>query len=357
MIRAHLTKRVPGGRDAAGLSIDVELESASGVTALFGPAGAGKTLILDLIAGFARPDAGRILLHDEILFDAAAQVNFPSRRRNCSYLFRNCALFPHMTVRENLVFAAERLPRLERHRRVNEMLDRFDLATAAALHSHQLTPAQTQRAVMARAVIGGPRLLLLDQPSSGLDAMLRRELYDLVRRVRSNFKIPMLLATTDLEECLELADEMFVLGGGRILQSGAPRKILDQPASVDVARLLGIPNLFEAEVIALDPGRNTSRLRFQDSELQGCYFPGRLLGDRVWLCVRADELRVLLRNGSKPGPNQVPAQLLRSTEGLHTLRLEFSGGIAAEVPRETLSGRSDHQEFLIEFPAASLRVL
>jgi ABC-type Fe3+/spermidine/putrescine transport system ATPase subunit len=335
----------------------VDLQTGANVAALFGTSGAGKTRVLDMIAGFSRPDAGRILLDDEILFDAGAGVNLPPRRRNGSYLSRDGALFPHMTLRENLVFAVERRPRLERHRSVNEMLERFQLTPVSAMRPHQVSRAQQQRGALARAIIGGPRLLLLDDPWRGLDASLRREMHALTREIRGEFKIPIVLATGDLDECFELADEMHILREGRIVQSGAPESVLDQPASVEVARLLGRTNLFPAEIVALDPGRNTSRILFQDHELQGAYFPGRLLGDRVWLCVRGEDLRVSPHNGSKPGVNQVPARLLRVSDRPQSLCLEFSGGISTEVPREALAGYTGQKDWLIEFPAEALRVL
>src|SRR5689334_7397872 len=123
MIRARIRKTFPAHPDSAEFSLDIEFQAAAGVTVLFGPSGAGKTLTLDSIAGFVRPDEGRILLEDEILYGGATGVHRPPQQRNCGYVFQNYALFPHMTLRENLAFAAERKPRLERHRRVNEMIE------------------------------------------------------------------------------------------------------------------------------------------------------------------------------------------------------------------------------------------
>src|SRR5579862_5979541 len=120
MIRARLRKTYPPRPDSAGFALDLEFSAAAGVTVLFGPSGSGKTLTLDSIAGFVRPDEGRILLDDEILFDGSADVHVASRARHCGYVFQNYALFPHMTLRQNLAFAAERIPRLERHRKINE---------------------------------------------------------------------------------------------------------------------------------------------------------------------------------------------------------------------------------------------
>src|SRR5271154_4911475 len=119
MIQARLRKTFPARPDSAGFSVDVEFQASAGVTVLFGPSGSGKTLVLDSIAGFVRPDEGRILLDDHILFDGATGVHLPPQARDCGYVFQKGALFPHMTLRENLDFAVERLPRLERHRRVN----------------------------------------------------------------------------------------------------------------------------------------------------------------------------------------------------------------------------------------------
>ena len=131
----------------------------------------------------------------------------------------------------------------------------------------------------------------------------------------------------------------------------------EQPASAEVARLLGISNLFEAEIAGLDPGRNTSRLRLNDYELVGTYFPGRMLGDRVWICARAEELSAAVHNGSKPGINQIPAKLLRVSEKPQSVRLEFSGEISVEMSRQEFERQKDNKEWLVEFPPAALRAL
>jgi len=151
MIRARLRKTFLARPDSASFSLELEFQATAGVTVLFGPSGSGKTLTLDLIAGFVRPDDGRILLDDEILFDGSAGVNLPPQARNCGYVFQNYALFPHMTLRQNLEFAAERRPRLERHRRVNEMLERFRLVDAPALLHRARTDRRTQTAAVRRA--------------------------------------------------------------------------------------------------------------------------------------------------------------------------------------------------------------
>ncbi len=361
MINARIRKRFPAGPDSAEFSLEVEFRAASGITVLFGPSGSGKTMTLEAIAGFVKPDEGRILLDDDILFDGASGVNLPPQVRRCGYVFQNYALFPHMTLRQNLEFAAvcaskQRRPRLERHRKVNEMLEQFHLAEVAGRRPHEVSGGQKQRCSIARAMIGAPKALLLDEPARGLDAPLRTELYDVLRQLRSEFRSPILLVTHDLEECFALGDEMLVLHEGRMVQRGAPRAVFDRPANVEVARLLGTFNLLPVEVLALDPVQRTSRLRFQDRDLIGPYFPGRLKGDRVILCVRPEELAATPWDG-KPGPNQVPTELVRYTERPHAVRLEFTGEIFAEVTRAEFDKHKHNREWVIEFPAQHLRIL
>src|SRR5580700_2517889 len=356
MIQVKLRKTFPARSDSAGFALDLEFRAAAGITVLFGPSGSGKTLTLDSIAGFVRPDEGRILLEDDILFDGATGVHLPPQARNCGYVFQNYALFPHMTLRENLVFAAERRPRLERHRRVNEMIERFRLGDAAGRRPHELSGGQKQRCSIARALIGAPKLLLLDEPAQGLDAPLRAEFYDVLRQVRSDFKTPVLLVSHDLDECFELGEEMLIMRDGKIVQSGAPADILEVPANLEVARLLGRFNLLPGEIRALDPGRNTSKVQMGDVELDGPYFPGRFKGDRVTLCVRPEQLIVSARLG-RPGPNQVAASLSRVVEKPQGMRLEFEGGIIADMGRAEFERLRDNKDWLIEFPASALRVL
>src|SRR5450759_2258917 len=230
MLDARIRKTFRSGADSRGFTLDLELKASAGITVLFGPSGSGKTLTLDCIAGFVRPDEGRILLDDRILFDGASRVHLPPQARRTGYVFQNYALFPHMSLRRNLEFAVERLPRLERHRKVAEMLEQFRIGEVAGRRPHELSGGQKQRCSIARALIGGPRLLLLDEPARGLDAPLRNELYAVLHEVRRDFRIPILLVTHNLDECFELGEEMLVLRDGALVQSGSPRKVLDQPA-------------------------------------------------------------------------------------------------------------------------------
>jgi molybdate transport system ATP-binding protein len=334
-------------KKADGVSLDIDFAIAAGVTAFYGPACAGKTLLLKMIAGLVMPDSGRILLEDAILYDREAGVSVPPRRRGIGYVSPRDALFPHMTLERNLAFAAHAWPRLERHRRVSEMLEKVELTAAAALRPAAASPQQRLRCAVGRALIAEPRLLLLDH--AGLDEAL-------LTRVRTEFKSRIVLATGDLDLCSAAADQLILLEAGRIVQSGNPRAVLDGPDSVEAARLLGIPNIFEGSIAALDPGRGSSRLEFSGFTLSGPYIPGHFRGDRISIAVRPEALRVHAGQITA-ADNFVTARLVSASERTRYVRLEFDRGIFADVRHDEYARQKENQDWQVEFPAESLRIL
>ncbi len=358
MIETRIRKTRLSGTGTQARALDVEFRSTGGVTVLYGASGAGKTVVLDAIAGLLQPDEGRILVDDQILYDREAKIALPPALRRCGYVFPDHALFPHMTLRQNLLFAAScgRLARLERHRRVNEALERFRLAEAAGRMPAAVSESEKLRCAVARAVIGQPRLLLVDEPVCGAGTPLRSELHELLLEVRAESGIQVLLATRDMDECFTLGEELLVMHAGRVMQSGPPRQVFEQPAHADVARLLGCFNLLPVSIEGLDPAKKTSRLKLGEAVLTGPYFPSRLLGDRVTLCVRHEELRAVPAAG-KPGPNQVAASVVRVADRPGSVRLHFTGGIIVELPRADYEDKKHVRDWVVEFPQESLRVL
>jgi molybdate transport system ATP-binding protein len=334
-IDARLIKRFPAGPESETFELNIHLRAGLGVTVLLGPSGSGKTLTLNCLAGFARPDEGRILVNDDLYFDAAAGVHLAPRHRRCGYIFQDHALFPHMSVRDNLRFAAsaaspDKSGRLNRHRRINELLEAFELSELAARKPGQLSGGQKQRAALARVLVGEPRILLLDEPTRGLDARLRQAFYDVLRKTRERLRVPLVLVTHDLEECFELADSVFLLDRGQFVQSGPRELVFERPASTDVARSLGVYSIIPAEIAALDPTRNTSRLRVLNDEIDGPYLPGHLIGDHGFLCIRQSEIRVLAPN-APAARNRLMLRVMSSTPSSHGIRLTFENDVFAVV--------------------------
>jgi ABC-type sulfate/molybdate transport systems ATPase subunit len=271
-------------------------------------------------------------------------------------VFQNYALFPHMTLRDNLLFAAGRANRRERHRRANEMLERFRLTDVAGRRPHEVSGGQKQRCSIARSLIGSPRVLLLDEPSRGLDAPLRIELYTIIRELRAEFGTPVLLVTHSLRECFELADDMIVLRKGAIEQSGPPADVCDQPRTLDLAKLLGIYNILPIEIRALDPSRNSSVLRYGSWDIQGEYLPGHLKGDRLNLLVAPQQLRARPKWG-EPKRNEIPATLVRGIDTPYFVRMEFEGGLQVEARPGEFDVDPHNREYWVEFPVKGLRTV
>ncbi|MGI8959934.1 MAG: ABC transporter ATP-binding protein [Bryobacteraceae bacterium] len=357
-VDARLIKRFAAGPESEAFELNLHLRAGVGTTVLLGPSGAGKTLILNCLAGFAQPDEGRILVNDELYFDAATGVHLPPRRRRCGYIFQDHALFPHMSVRDNLRFAAsaaapDRSGRLNRHRRINELLEAFELSELAARKPGQLSGGQKQRAALARVLVGEPRILLLDEPTRGLDARLRRAFYDVLRKTRERLQLPLVLVTHDLEECFELADSVCLLDRGRSLQCGSRELVFLRPASTDVARSLGLYNVLPAEIAALDPTRNTSRLRVLNSEIEGAYLPGHLIGDRGFLCIRESEINVLPPS-AQAVRNQLMLRVLSSTPSSQGIRLRFENDVFAAVSETEYARLRGRDCLRIEIPSTAV---
>lgn len=354
MIEARLCRKFLPKSDSAGFTLDLEFEAGPGITVLFGPSGSGKTLTLDCIAGFERPDSGRILLDDAIVFDSGARVNLRPQLRRCGYVFQNYALFPHLTLRENLLFATAGSRRIDQTRRVTDLMAQFRLTEVAGRKPHELSGGQKQRCSIARALAGNPRVLLLDEPARGLDAPLRAELYSILHELRETAGTPMLLVTHNLDECFELGDNMLVVHEGKIVQQGQPANVCSRPDSADLARLLGTFNILPVEIRALDPSRNSSILRWGEVDLLSEYHPGYLNGDRVQLLVNVRQLTAMPRLGT-PGPNQIPLELIRAVDMAGSVRLEFEGGICVESPGGPVD--RNNGDWLIQFPSRGLRVI
>jgi sulfate transport system ATP-binding protein len=223
---------------------------AGELMALLGPSGSGKTTLLRIIAGLESPDAGSILLHGE---EAARHS---AARRGIGFVFQHYALFRHMTIFENVAFGmrvqtkSRRPSRVEIRERVRELLHLVQLDSFADMYPEQLSGGQRQRVALARALAVRPKVLLLDEPFSALDAKVRKELRDWLRRIHDELHVTTVLVTHDQEEALEVADRVAILNHGKLEQIGTPDSIYNHPASPFVYNFLGNVNLFHGRLLA-----------------------------------------------------------------------------------------------------------
>jgi len=207
----------------AGSVFELNLRFASDAPrlVLFGPSGAGKTQAVKMMAGIARPDRGHVRIAGRTLFDSAGGVDLSPQRRRVAYVFQDYALFPHLTVRQNIAFARRggwlNPPRRVADEAVDRWIDAFHLQPVASHHPHQLSGGQRQRTALARALVNEPTALLLDEPFAALDRALRERLRDELRELQATLSIPLLLITHDEDDARALADEVVHLRAGRVV--------------------------------------------------------------------------------------------------------------------------------------------
>ncbi len=215
-----------------GFELRAAFTADEGITALFGPSGAGKTLTLRCIAGLMRPRAGRIVVSDRTLFDSKTETDLPTRERRVGYLFQQYALFPHLSVSQNVGFGLHDRPRALRADRIEALLSLVGLEGFSDRRPSELSGGQQQRVALARALAPEPDLLLLDEPFAAVDIRTRRRLRAELLRIQETTSIPMVLVTHDLGEVLQISHSLVVLDRGRVLQAGPTRELLDDPGAI-----------------------------------------------------------------------------------------------------------------------------
>jgi len=235
-------KRLHSADGEIELNADVALAEGEFVT-LFGPSGAGKTTLLRMLAGLARPDRGRIAVGGEVWFDSKRRIDLPPQRREIGLVFQDYALFPNMTVRQNLAFA---LAAKQQVGRVDELIDMMQLGALQQRLPASLSGGQKQRVALARALVRRPKLLLLDEPFSALDAATRIRLQDEILRLHRSFGLTTLIVSHDLGEVYKLSDRVLLIERGKISRNG-------RPAAVFSDRHVSGKFQFIGEVLAIEP--------------------------------------------------------------------------------------------------------
>ena len=242
-------------------SLDVDFEVPRGFTILFGASGAGKTTLLDCLAGLTTPDSGRISLANRVLFDSALRVDVTTEQRHVGYVFQSLALFPHMTVEQNVTYGLANLGRDERSRRTTSLLEAFRIAALARRKARDISGGESQRVALARTLVTDPEFLLLDEPLAALDAPTKARIVDDLREWNAVHNIPILYVTHSREEVFALGEGVVVLDSGGIVGQGTPHEVLSAPHMETVAQLAGFENIFDAVIEAVRPERGTMTCR------------------------------------------------------------------------------------------------
>ena len=306
--------------ESAPFLLDVSLQVPPGISILFGPSGAGKSTLLDCIAGLVRPDAGRIAAGEEILFDSQADVNRPPQKRRIAYVFQTLALFPHLSAEENVSYGLDGLPHEQRAARVQEILEAFRVEKLRTRKPPEISGGERQRIALARSLVTQPRVLLLDEPLTGLDAELKAAIVDDLRAWNAARRIPILYVTHTREEVDALGERVIAMDHGRVISTGTPVEVLEAPRHKRLAQAAGFENLLGGTVVDLREADGVMRVRLSESRCE--------IEVPLGYAAAGDRVRVAIRAGD----------ILLATSQPHDLsaRNVIEGKIVAMQPRGTL---------------------
>jgi len=293
-----LTKAFDGKPAVAGVDLVVR---EGEILVLLGPSGCGKTTTMRAIVGLEQPDSGRISIAGRVVYDSVTGANVPANRRGVAMVFQSYAIWPHMTVRQNVAFplTIQKVPKREARQRVDEMLELLGLTDLAARPASLLSGGQMQRVALARSLTMQPKVLVLDEPLSNLDAQLRERLRLELRELHQSLHTTSVYVTHDQHEALALADRIGVMQAGQIIQLTDPVTLYRHPARTFVAEFLGGTNFFPGTVVSLNPD-GTCRVRLDDEDGHSLADPeaatvlvnagqsARLVGDRVTVSIRPE---------------------------------------------------------------------
>jgi molybdate transport system ATP-binding protein len=340
--------------------LSVDLDLPPGLNVLFGPSGSGKTQTLRAIAGLLSPDDGRISIGTSVVFDSTSGVNVPARDRPTGYVPQQLALFPHMTVIENITFGMSR--GAQKNELVGELLGLVGLSGFQNRRPSTLSGGQQQRVALVRAIVRGDRLLLLDEPFSALDERLRESLRNQLLQLRERTGITTLFVTHDLREAHLLADTMAVIDQGRILQQALRDVVFRTPRSLRVAELTGVENLLPATVISVE--HESVVVDVAGLQLRCGTTAGNVCaGNGVHVGIRAERINLRRHAGDIPA-NHFMARVTDEWAygNTHTVRLEPTGpgpSLVVELasrPYEVL-GVASQRHWLLELPAEDLHLM
>ena len=327
--------------------IDVALEEGEFLS-LLGPSGCGKTTALRLVAGFDRPDAGRIVVGGKDM------TRVPPNRRDMGMVFQAYSLFPNMTAERNVEYGlrVRGTDKRERRAKVAELLELVGLVHAAKRYPHQLSGGMQQRVALARALAIEPRMLLLDEPLSALDAKVRVQLREEIRRVQSRLGITTIYVTHDQEEALSISDRVAVLSHGRIEQIGPPGEIYDEPATPFVAEFVGTMNRLEGTV------EDDGIVAYGDKRLAIAAAGGCARGERVLVLVRPETVDLHPVGGD--GAGVLTGDIISHTFLGASMRLKIDAGggeLTADVPASRADAYPVGMTVEARFPGETARVL
>ena len=291
--QGHSTLRFDITKRLGNFELRCSATFGQGITAVFGPSGSGKTTLLNCVAGLAKPDDGEIEVLGQTVYSSSRKVGIPPERRAVGYVFQDSALFPHLSVRDNIRYGNRLTPEARRVVSVERIVDLLQLQNLMDRGVSDLSGGERQRVALARALAASPRLLLLDEPISSLDLAFRGLILRYLRQVRDELGIPMVYVSHSISEVMAIADDVLVLSGGAQVTQGWPSTVLANPRLSRIADYAALENLIDADVVRKRPDGWQVELEASGSRLLAPEVQAEP-GERVTISIRASDILVAL---------------------------------------------------------------
>ncbi len=289
------------------VNLDVNIDCFNNETlALVGPSGSGKSTVLRSIAGIHKQVQGHVHVKGQYWLNSEQQIDLKPQQRSVGILFQEYALFPHKTALENIMLSLPEAPKEKQKQDAKIYLNRVHLSGLEERHPHQLSGGQKQRVALARALARNPDILLLDEPFSSLDQFTRQKLIREISRLKKDLGIPIIMVTHDLDEARIMADRICIIHHGNTLQQAKTNDILTKPINREVAHLLGMNNVFNAEIIKQLPDVNKTIINWQGNMLECRYYPIFEIGDQVDWVIPAENIIIHRRDRPSHGERENP---------------------------------------------------
>ncbi|MBM3771609.1 MAG: molybdenum ABC transporter ATP-binding protein [Acidimicrobiia bacterium] len=321
-------------RRSTGFELDVTFEAEPGITILFGPSGSGKSTLLRCVSGLTRPDSGAIRIGDRLLFDASAAIDVPVAKRNIGYVFQQLALFPHLSVADNLRYGVRHLGTADTLERIQRIATSFRISHLLDRQPDAISGGERQRTALARSLVTDPAALLLDEPLAALDHRTQTLIIDDLRRWNDARRIPILYVTHAHREAFALGARALVIERGRIVSSGTPHEVLDAPSTELLAAIGGFENFFDAEVrsVSRQAGTMACRVAGMAVDLEVPRLTSAEPGHHVRLALRGGDILVATTKPSGLSARNIVSGTIRGVRRLGmTVALQVDAGPIFDV--------------------------
>lgn len=340
-------------KDFGTFSLKVNIEQENGVLGFLGESGCGKSMTLQCIAGIVKPDKGKIILNGRVFFDSEKKINIPPQERKVGYLFQNYALFPHMTVKENIEIGLSGFSKDKKNKIVKEYLTKMKLDGFESRYPHQLSGGQKQRIAFARALACNPDILILDEPFSALDYHLKSNMENELIDIIKDFKGHILYVTHDISECYRICDDIVVFSRGVGLNKRPKNELFKHPMSMTEAIITGCKNISEIDII------DKKEFFAKDWGIE-CLLPDNIIDGAKYIGIRAHHIRIVQNNLSFSRDNLFELSVIKVFESsfnyivyVQNLEKENTSAIQLEINKNIDSLKIGDKVF-VKFEGNSL---